>query len=135
MNVGMLYSRVRVEEKLLLEEFERRRVPITRIDDSTLVLELGGEPIDGDVVQALRVVDDMAVTTVNRSAVVDLCGDKVRTSSALTRAGVPSPRTLVAFTPESALTAIEELGYPVVLKPADGSWGRLLSLITDRYAA
>src|SRR5947209_7416701 len=146
MNVGMLYSRVRVEEKLLLEEFERRRVPITRIDDSTLVLELGGEPIDCDVVlersvshsrgqYALRVLEDMGVTTVNRSAVVDLCGDKVRTSSALTRAGVPSPRTLVAFTPESALTAIEEPGYPVVLKPADGSWGRLLSLITDRYAA
>jgi [lysine-biosynthesis-protein LysW]--L-2-aminoadipate ligase len=41
----------------------------------------------------------------------------------------------VAFTPESALEAIEELGYPVVLKPAVGSWGRLLSKINDRDAA
>jgi [lysine-biosynthesis-protein LysW]--L-2-aminoadipate ligase len=48
---------------------------------------------------------------------------------------VPSPRTLIAFTPESALEAIEELGYPAVLKPAVGSWGRLLSLVSDRYAA
>jgi [lysine-biosynthesis-protein LysW]---L-2-aminoadipate ligase len=48
---------------------------------------------------------------------------------------VPSPRTLIAFTPESAMEAIEELGYPAVLKPAVGSWGRLLSLVSDRYAA
>jgi [lysine-biosynthesis-protein LysW]--L-2-aminoadipate ligase len=48
---------------------------------------------------------------------------------------VPVPRTRIAFTPESALEAIEELGYPVVLKPAIGSWGRLLSKVNDRDAA
>ena len=48
---------------------------------------------------------------------------------------MPQPRTLVAFTPESALEAIERLGYPVVLKPAVGSWGRLLSKVNDRDAA
>jgi [lysine-biosynthesis-protein LysW]---L-2-aminoadipate ligase len=146
MNVGVLYSRVRVEEKLLLEEFERRRVPVTRINDGELVLDLNGAPIACDVVlercvshsrgeYTLRVLEDMGISTVNRSAVVSLCGDKVRTSSTLARAGVPTPRTLVAFTPESALTAIEDVGYPAVLKPADGSWGRLLSLVTDRHAA
>jgi [lysine-biosynthesis-protein LysW]--L-2-aminoadipate ligase len=41
----------------------------------------------------------------------------------------------VAHTPEAALQAIERLGYPVVLKPAVGSWGRLLSKINDRDAA
>jgi len=48
---------------------------------------------------------------------------------------VPQPRIKIAFTPESALQAIEELGYPVVLKPIVGSWGRLLSKINDRDAA
>jgi [lysine-biosynthesis-protein LysW]--L-2-aminoadipate ligase len=48
---------------------------------------------------------------------------------------VPSPRTFIAFTQESALQAIETLGYPVVMKPAIGSWGRLLSKINDRDAA
>jgi [lysine-biosynthesis-protein LysW]--L-2-aminoadipate ligase len=67
--------------------------------------------------------------------VADTCGNKILTSSALSQRGVPSPRTLIAFTPESALEAIEELGYPAVLKPAVGSWGRLLSLVSDRYAA
>jgi [lysine-biosynthesis-protein LysW]--L-2-aminoadipate ligase len=41
----------------------------------------------------------------------------------------------VAFTPESALEAIEQMGYPVVLKPVVGSWGRLLSKINDRDSA
>lgn len=56
-------------------------------------------------------------------------------TSALSAANVPSPRTLIAYTPESALEAIEEMGYPVVLKPAIGSWGRLLSKVNDRESA
>ena len=49
--------------------------------------------------------------------------------------GRADTRIKVAFTPDSAIKAIEELGYPVVLKPAVGSWGRLLSKINDREAA
>ena len=48
---------------------------------------------------------------------------------------MPQPRAIVAFTPDSALEAIEELGYPVVMKPPVGSWGRLLAKINDRDAA
>jgi [lysine-biosynthesis-protein LysW]--L-2-aminoadipate ligase len=57
------------------------------------------------------------------------------TSAVLQEAGVPIPRTQIAFTPKAALEAIEEMGYPVVLKPVFGSWGRLLSRVSDRYAA
>ena len=57
------------------------------------------------------------------------------TTSALAAARVPQPKALVAYTAESALEAIEQLGYPVVLKPTVGSWGRLLSKINDRDAA
>ena len=57
------------------------------------------------------------------------------TTSALAAAGVPQPKALVAYTPESALEAIERLGYPAVLKPTVGSWGRLLSKVNDRDAA
>ena len=53
----------------------------------------------------------------------------------LASAGVPQPHNIVAFTPEAALTAIESIGYPVVLKPVVGSWGRLLAKINDRDAA
>lgn len=146
MNVGILLSRVRVEEKLLLEEFARHGVEVTRIDDRDVIFELGRNELHFDVVlerainhsralYALKLLNDAGITTVNTYRVADNCGNKIITSSLLARDNVPSPRTLVAFTPESALQAIEEVGYPAVLKPAVGSWGRLLSLVSDRYAA
>lgn len=146
MNLGVMYSRVRVEEKLLFEEFAQRGIPLGRIDDRELIFELGQTTFPYDVVlercinhsralYGLKLLEDAGITTVNTYRVADTCGNKILTSSALTRQGVPSPRTLIAFTPESALAAIEEVGYPAVLKPAVGSWGRLLSLVSDRYAA
>jgi [lysine-biosynthesis-protein LysW]--L-2-aminoadipate ligase len=146
LRVGVLMSRVRVEEKLLLEELERRGVEIVRIDDRELILDLDQPWQTCDVIlerainhlralYALRVFNDWGLATVNSYEVANNCGDKLFTSSALMRAGVPQPRVKMAFTPESATEAIEELGYPVVMKPAIGSWGRLLAKINDRDAA
>jgi [lysine-biosynthesis-protein LysW]--L-2-aminoadipate ligase len=64
-----------------------------------------------------------------------LCDNKFHTNMAFIEAGVPTLRTLIAYTPASALQAIEELGYPVVLKPNTGSWGRLLAKVNSRAAA
>jgi len=145
--VGVLLSRVRVEEKLLLAELESRRVETKIIDDRELVLPVERKPdlgVDvilerciqhGTALYALAVLDTWGVPTVNRYEVAEICGNKLLTTMRLIRDSVPSPRTRVAFTPESALTAIEELGYPVVLKPLIGSWGRLISKVNDREAA
>jgi [lysine-biosynthesis-protein LysW]---L-2-aminoadipate ligase len=84
---------------------------------------------------ATQILNAWGIPTVNMAHVAATCGDKLVTTAALARAGVPQPRTKVAFTTESAIEAIEELGYPVVLKPVVGSWGRLLSKINDRDAA
>jgi [lysine-biosynthesis-protein LysW]--L-2-aminoadipate ligase len=151
MRIGILYSRVRAEEKLLFEELDRRGVDLELIDDNNLIFDITAHPEhtrfqDFDVVlercishgralYSLRILNDQGVKTVNTALVADNCGNKLQTTSALTAAGVPQPRCLVAYTPESALEAIEQLGYPVVLKPAVGSWGRLLSKINDREAA
>ena len=80
----------------------------------------------------LRVLDTWDIPCVNSFQVGEVCGDKLATNLALLKHGVPVPRARVAFTPESALEAIEELGYPAVLKPAVGSWGRLLARVNDR---
>lgn len=146
MKAGILLSRVRVEEKLIFEEFERRGVAFGRIDDREVIFELGKVQFPYDIVLersvnhsralfALKLLGDAGIKTVNRYQVADVCGNKILTSSVLVQHGVASPRTLIAFTPESALAAIEDVGYPAVLKPAVGSWGRLLSLVSDRYAA
>jgi len=145
--VGVLLSRVRVEEKLLLEELERRGIATKVIDDRELVFSLERKPELGvDVVlerciqhsralYALSVLETWGIPTVNTFEVADVCGNKLLTTTRLIRDGVPSPRTRLAFTPESALAAVEELGYPAVLKPLVGSWGRLISRVNDRDAA
>lgn len=145
--VGMLLSRVRVEEKLLLKALKARDVEVEVVDDREVVFDFHEEDWKRfDVVVercinhsralfALKLLNDQGVRTVNSSHVALICGNKLETTSALRREGVPIPRCKVAFTPESALQAIEDLGYPVVLKPAVGSWGRLLSKVNDREAA
>ena len=146
MKIGLLCSIVRKEEKLLIEELRSRGLNFQVLDDRELVFRLNDKHLNFDVVlercvnhsralYALKVLNDWGIATVNRFEVADVCGNKFLTTNALIREGVPSPKTLLAFTPESALQAIEELGYPVVLKPAVGSWGRLLSKINDREAA
>ena len=146
MRVGVLLSRVRVEEKLLFAELDRRGADWARIEDPELVMQLD-RPLEGfDVVlersinhtralHALNVLNAWGIPTVNAYAVAEVCGNKLLTSTALVRTGVPTPQTAVAFTPESALAAIEGLGYPVILKPPIGSWGRLLAKVNDRDAA
>lgn len=147
--VGVLLSRVRVEEKLLLAELESRGVTIVRFDDREFVLDLqhpSPAMLACDVflercinhlraLYTLRVLNDWGIATVNTYEVANICGDKLLTSTALVRAGVRTPRTRIAFTLESGVEAIEDLGYPVVLKPAVGSWGRLLARVNDRDAA
>jgi [lysine-biosynthesis-protein LysW]--L-2-aminoadipate ligase len=148
MKIGVLLSRVRVEEKWLFEALEKRGVAYDRIDDREARFDLhrSGEWAQYDVVlerslsygrglYACKVLNAWGIPTVNAANVADTCGDKMWTSAALKRAGVPQPEVRMAFTPESALAAIEEMGYPVVLKPVIGSWGRMVSKINDRDAA
>jgi [lysine-biosynthesis-protein LysW]--L-2-aminoadipate ligase len=144
--VGFLHSLIRPEEKLLIKEFEKQpNVDLVMLDDRELVFDLRRK-VAVDVVlercinhsramHGLRMLESMGVRCVNTAAVAAVCGDKILTSLELFDHGVPQPELRVAFTKESALSAIEELGYPVVLKPAVGSWGRLLAKVNDREAA
>jgi [lysine-biosynthesis-protein LysW]--L-2-aminoadipate ligase len=148
MRLGVLFSRVRVEEKWLFEALDKRGVACDRIDDREAVFDstqaeqwrqydavLERSISFARGLYATQILNAWGVPTVNMSHVASICGDKLTTTLALQKAGVPQPRVKVAFTPEAAIAAIEEMGYPVVLKPVVGSWGRLLSKINDREAA
>jgi len=140
-------SRVRVEEKLLFSTLRGRGIDYDRIDARGVAFEVGGDGLgkyDAVLVRCLshsrayyltRWLGSLGVPAVSPHRMVATCGDKLPTSAALQEAGVPIPRTAVAFTPEAALAIIEEMGYPVVLKPLRGSWGRLLARVNDRDAA
>lgn len=148
LRIGVLYSRVRVEEKWIFGAMEKRGIDYERLDDRAIsfdlenpapwrafdaVLERSISYTSG--LYALRVLNAWGVPTVNTAAVAEVCGDKLTTSALLARAGVPQPHNKVAFSTEAALEAIEAFGYPVVLKPVVGSWGRLLAKVNDRDAA
>jgi [lysine-biosynthesis-protein LysW]--L-2-aminoadipate ligase len=148
MRIGVLLSRVRVEEKWIFEALEKRGVEYDRIDDREVKFDVMQpelwQPYDAVLersisfargLYATQMLNAWGIPTVNMATVAAVCGDKLTTTLALQKANVPQPRVKVAFTPEAALDAIEDLGYPVVLKPVVGSWGRLLSKINDREAA
>ncbi len=149
MRLAMLASRIRVEEKLLIEALRQRNIAFDIIDDGELLLDLAqmGEQwrqYDAVLCRSLSQARALAVTYVlehwgipvyNPAAVTALCNDKLLTTLALLQAHVPVPRTKLAFAANTAVQGIEEMGYPAVLKPITGSWGRLLARVNDRDAA
>ena len=167
--IGLLYSRIRRDDKLLLSELRDRGHEVRKVDvrDTTFAVGAAGDTGEAtvddtddteratDAVSALAgcdVVLDRCLATsrsvyttrfaaaydvpiVNDPETARVCADKVETSLALAAAGVPTPETRVAFDTESALAAVESFGYPCVLKPVVGSWGRLLAKLEGRAAA
>ncbi len=148
MRVCIVCSLIRPEEKQLIEAFERHGARPDVVDDRGAVFDLKDLSAwrQYDVVvercvsqsRALyvqRIMRLAGVRTVNTHDVIENCGDKFITTQLLLEQGVPTTRVLMAFTPESALRAIETLGYPCVLKPVVGSWGRGVVRVNDRDAA
>ncbi|TSA28916.1 MAG: lysine biosynthesis protein LysX [Ignavibacteriales bacterium] len=147
MKIGLLHSLIRKDEKFLIDEFNKvKGIELVMIDDREIKFNIGKDKFDLDIVvercinhsralHGLKLFQSAGIKCVNTYNVATICGDKLLTSCALADHNVPQPEVRVAFTEESALQTIEEMGYPVVLKPAVGSWGRLLSKVNDRDAA
>jgi len=145
--IGFLYTRLRAEEKYLLEELEKQpAVEIVRINDGDHYFDINQlpEPIDVLFERSIsysrglyisRIFEAHGVPVVNPSVVAERCGDKYITSQILAKNGIPTPSVLMAFDEQSALRAIEAMGYPCVLKPVVGSWGRLLAKVENRHMA
>ena len=149
--VILAYDRLRPEERSLIDAFGRLGVELREWYLPSLTFDLGGgvgvDPRglpDAVVVERCTsqaralAVSRLAVSggsvAINDPAVIALCGDKLATSAALARNGVPTPRTGVAFDLDGALELCEQFGYPVVLKPLVGSWGRMVSRLSDADA-
>jgi len=148
MRIAMLYTRLRVEERLLIDAFDEASVGVDLIDTRSLVLD-PADPgrwtgYDAVLDRSLSltasltigvVLESFGVRVINPTSVTAICSDKLRTTLALERAGIATPGVRVALDQDSALDAIEEIGYPAVLKPTIGSWGRLVARLNDRDGA
>ena len=156
MRVALLVTHIRAEEKLILAAFNNREISPDIILDRELNFNISEGPQQlapsgiawsaYDLVfercvstsrglYALAILNSWGVRTFNTYETAAVCGDKLRTSIALTLHGIPQPHTRVAFTPDSAMQAIDDVKYPAVLKPVTGSWGRLLARVHNRDSA
>jgi [lysine-biosynthesis-protein LysW]--L-2-aminoadipate ligase len=145
--IGILHTRLRIEERRLTEALTARGAEVVSLPESAVAFDLQGHGYNSlDLVvercqdytlaqTALRILEHLGVPTINRPATVDLCGNKALLAMKLGKAGVPTPRAEVALSTEAALAAIEQMGYPVVTKPLVGGDTQLLALIEDREAA
>ena len=144
MKLTITFDRLRWEEKALSDAAEAAGLESSLVDVKGLVFEVPTRrPEFGDVVLQrcishyrssllTQTLEGAGLSVVNSSAVAETCSNKLATSIALARAGVPTPRTLLALTAEGAEEAAEKLGYPFVMKPFTGSWGRMVTVVRDR---
>ena len=149
MKIGLLYSRIRKDEKLLLNELRERDHDVVKIDVRKQQFSISDPPSefeDLDLVldrclatsrslYATKFAEAYDVPVVNSPETAEICADKVKNSLALEQADIPTPNTEVAFTKDAALEIVEEFGYPCILKPVVGSWGRLMAKLDTRDAA
>ena len=145
LRIALFHGIVRREEKLLMEAAGRAGLEVVPLDDREIVFgPLRSSDFDAVLCRSVsasrglyarRLFEAGGTRCFNSAAVGELCFDKLRTSLALELASVPQPDYRVAFEEKTALEAIEALGFPVVLKPVVGSWGRLVARADDRDAA
>lgn len=138
----VLASRVHAEEKWLLEALEHRMRSFEVVDTRSVAFPLDADrpTYSGALVReishhralyAARILEHSGLTVVNGAEPITTCGDKMLTTIALRAAGVPTPRCMVALTPPAAREALDAFGYPAVVKPLIGSWGRLVARLAD----
>ncbi len=148
MRIGIAYDNLRKEEKMLLEAGRRLGydVELHQVKDAYFTVSSKRDVDFGDVVlqrcvSYFRGLGITALLEAKGYQVVNdlksglLTGNKLFTTALLEKAGIPTPKTMLAFTKEGGLKALDELGYPAVLKPVIGSWGRLVALLKDRDSA
>ncbi|MCW2934466.1 MAG: alpha-L-glutamate ligase [Actinomycetia bacterium] len=144
--IVVLASRVGADEKRLFDALDRRGVPFDHVDprgqwflagqrDLAWSLVLNREIGQVRAAYAARWFASAGAEVVNSADATEVCGDKWRTTMALQAAGLPTPRTALGLTPEAALAALDCIGYPAVIKPLVGSWGRLVARLPDRAGA
>jgi [lysine-biosynthesis-protein LysW]---L-2-aminoadipate ligase len=147
--IRIVYDRVRAEEKMLEEKSNELGHDTMMVDAKTAQINTESKKTDfdfGDVVLERCVsyfrglhftacLEFLDVPVVNRYEVANNCGNKMITSLLLKKHNVPTPITYFSFSSEAALENLEKVGYPMVIKPIVGSWGRGVMPLKDRETA
>src|SRR5574337_768450 len=145
----IVFDRVRLEEKMLEEKAIEIGYDTKMIDAKITNISTESKRNDfdfGDVVLERCVsyfrglhftscLEFLDVPVFNKFEVANNCGNKMLTSLLLKKHNVPTPKTYFSFSSESAIETLDKIGYPLVIKPIIGSWGRGVVLLKDRDIA
>jgi len=145
LKLSITFDRLRLEEKDLITEAEKAGLKAELVDTRKLAFNVTAKRIAngyGDAVLQrcisyyrsaflTKILESFGVLVINSAKVSEACGNKLFTSMLLAKAGVPTPRTFVALSAESAFETAEKMGYPVVVKPFVGSWGRMVDIAKE----
>jgi [lysine-biosynthesis-protein LysW]--L-2-aminoadipate ligase len=147
--LSIIYDKVRFEEKALYETAQKKGIKAQVVDGKTISITTHSKKKDlhlGDVILQRSVshyrglymtacLEFLGYPVINRFAVGETCGNKLLTSLVLAKNGIPTPKTQFAFSAESAMETIRKSGFPQVLKPIVGSWGRGVFPLRDEEVA
>jgi [lysine-biosynthesis-protein LysW]---L-2-aminoadipate ligase len=148
-SLTILYDSIRWEEKALYEAARKRGIQVDKIDCKYLSIDLNQTDSfsyrDRIIIQrcvsyfksihSTAALEGLGAYIINSLHTATVCGNKLFAHMQLQRAGVKTPRAISAFCGESAIESLNTLGYPAVIKPTIGSWGRLIALLRDKEAA
>ena len=144
--ITALYDTIRLEEKLLIESAKKNDINLEMVDCKKLFVDLNdNKNFDGPVLQrcvsyyrnlhSTAAIEGQGTKVVNCLNTGIFAGNKLFTHMLLQKAGVPTPDATVAFSKDSALEALDKNGFPKIIKPTVGSWGRMVSKINDMDSA
>jgi [lysine-biosynthesis-protein LysW]--L-2-aminoadipate ligase len=144
--VTVLYDTIRWEEKALLEAGKKKNIDLQMLDCKKLSLDLDSEVKDyGTILQrcvsyyrnlhSTAGLEGMGVNVINCLNTGIFAGNKLFTHMLLKKQKISTPFATVSFSKEAALESLEKHGYPQIIKPTIGSWGRMVSKINDTDSA
>lgn len=143
--ITVLYDTIRLEEKALVEAAQKKSIKIEMVDCKNLVLDLEKKSQFDTVLQrcvsyyrnlhSTAALEGMGANVINSLHCGVYAGNKLFTHTILRNAGIPTPSVSVAFSKDAALDALDSLGYPRVIKPTVGSWGRMVTKLNNRESA
>jgi len=150
-SIILLYDTIRWEEKALYESAKKKGISIRNFDCKNLFVTLENDDLQSRefsnkvVIQrcvsyfknlhSTAILEGLDAKVINSLDTSMICGNKLFTHIKLRKSGIKTPKVVSAFSGDAALEALDKFGYPVVIKPTIGSWGRLIALLKDKEAA
>ena len=144
----ILYDQLRWEEKSLIEAAQKKDIKLKVINcrENSIELDEDRSNYRDDIIlqrcvsyynnlHSTAAFEGLGAKVINSLHTAIMCGNKLFTHMELLKSEIAIPKAFCAFSNQSAMGILNKNGYPKVIKPVVGSWGRMIALLRDKEAA